>query len=550
MAGGCIWHSRCNQGSGTLLSESITTASGYEGNESAGWAGPRSVLQSLSRPSILIASLLVVLGVGSEVWQPFSLGFFHDDWYLFVRLHDLRAVFDLTPDRPGYHWLSWIILHIWDGSPAAFQWIKVVINLATAASIFWLTLSIQRLFGASSPVLAAGAATLWLIAPWGLGYTVWATAAFTNVSLLCFCISMVQFLRFVQRGSWVGLTLAIVLWTISIATYQSTWFAFIPVAFATLLAIYDQAPLRRRLLVLASVLLTIQFAGLVQTALTTPKTRNPDLVGMLGTNLRNIWLIHVRFLGAWICGLMLILVTGQGIAARFDSRNNYLNARRIAAGTTMLIVGSIGSAALYASAGYLFGGEGETSKTSAMFTFWVAMGFSVALAADARDTRKTLIGIAASLVVTAMALFDYPAMTRPWIASWKLQREVLQTIKGQSFPQRLQFGDVILSDVPLYVDRAAVFGAPWSITPAALSVWADAIPDLARQGLSPVMIIPAFAPNMSWENGTLTMTPNWTMPAKRLWVWRWKTGDAALVQTPGPLPPPPFDGLLDGPHAQ
>jgi hypothetical protein len=247
---------------------------------------------------------------------------------------------------------------------------------------------------------------------------------------------------------------------------------------------------------------------------------------------------------------MLVLVTGQGIAARFDNRNNYLNARRIAAGTTMLIVGSIGSAVLYASAGYLFGGEGETSKTSAMFTFWVAMGFSVALAADARDTRKTLIGIAASLVVTAMALFDYPAMTRPWIASWKLQREVLQTIKGQSFPQRLQLGDVILSDVPLYVDRAAVFGAPWSITPAALSVWADAIPDLASQGLSPVMIIPAFAPNMSWANGTLTMTPNWTMPAKRLWVWRWKTGDAALVQTPGPLPPPPFDGLLDGPHAQ
>lgn len=528
----------------------MTTASGYEGNVRARWAGPRPFFQSLSRPSILIASLLIVLGIGSEVWQPFSLGFFHDDWYLFVRLHDLKAVYDLTPDRPGYHWLSWIILHVWDGTPAAFQWIKVVINLATAASILWLTLSMQRLFCAPSPVLAAGAATLWLIAPWGLGYTVWATAAFTNVSLLCFCISMVQFLRFVQRGSWVGLVLAIVLWTISIETYQSTWFAFIPVAFATLLAIYDQAPLRRRLLVLASVLLAIQLGGLLHTALTTPKVRNPDLLGMLETNLRNIWLIHVRFLGAWICGLMLALVIGQAVAARFDSRDNYLNARRIAAGTTMLLLGSIGSAVLYASAGYLFGGEGETSKTSAMFTFWVAMGFSVALAADAGDRRKTLIGITASLVVTAMALFGYPDMTQPWIASWKLQREVLETIKGQSFPQRLQLGDVILSDVPLYTGSAAVFGAQWTITPAAMSVWADAVPDLARQGLSPVTIIPPFAPNMTWDGETLTMTPNWTMPAKRLWVWRWKTGEAALVPKPGPLPPPPFDDLLDGHHAQ
>jgi hypothetical protein len=79
---------------------------------------------------------------------------------------------NLDGDRPGYYLLSWIILHIWDGSPATFQWIKVVINLATAASIVLLTLSIQRLFRASSLALAAAAGSLWLIAPWALGYTV------------------------------------------------------------------------------------------------------------------------------------------------------------------------------------------------------------------------------------------------------------------------------------------------------------------------------------------------------------------------------------------
>ena len=524
-------------------------ALGLDGSGAATSPGLDSLSRRLAHLSIWIAALVALFGIGTEVWHPFALGFVHDDWYLFVRLHDLGFYMDLHDDRPGYYLLSLMILHIWNGSPVAFQLIKVVINLATAGSILWLTLTLQRMFRVTSPVLATGAATLWLIAPWGLGYTVWATSAFTNVALLYFCVSMVQFVRFVERGSWVGLVVAILLWTISIETYQATWFAFLPVSLAVWLAVHDRPQLRNRLLILAAILLAVQFGSLVHTALTTPKVRNPNVVGAFWTNVREIWNIHVRFLGLWTCLLAVGVVVGAAIAARRDSSGRYLNLRRIVAGTLLVILGACGSAALYASAGYQFAGAGEMSKTCVMFTFWVAMGFSVALASDAADKRKALLATATSLLVTAVALVQYPGMARPWIASWQLQREVIDTIKGQSFPRRLEPGDVVLSDVPREVSGIAVFGAPWSITPAAMSAWADVIPSLARQGLWPVMIVP-YDPKMTWEAGTLTMGPGWTAPAKRLWFWRWRTGDAVLMQGPGPLPPKPFETLFDGHQGQ
>jgi hypothetical protein len=522
------------------------TRDSLEGDRAASSSSLRSLVQRLPRPPIWISALLVLLGVGSEVWQPFSLGFFHDDWYLFVRLHSLGAYTDLHDDRPGYFWLSWIILHVWDGSPAQFQWIKVVINLATAASISWLTLSIQRLFNASSPVLAISAATFWLIAPWGLGYTVWPTAAFTNVALLYFCVSMVLFLRWVERGSWLGLAVAIPLWAISIETYQATWFAFVPVTIAVLLAIYDQPQARNRTLMLGSILLVVQLGSLVHTALTTPKSQSNQAIDLLRLNLKRVIEIQLHYLGRWIFWLVLAVTAGFTFVAVRDNRSHYQDLRRIAAGLTMVVMGTCGSAALYAAAGYAFGDVGEASKTATMSTFWIAMGFSIAIASAPTEWRKMVIATAASVAVVCAASLHYPDMARPWVASWRLQQEILETIKRQSFPRRLEAGDAVLTDVPMDVSGIPVFAAPWTTTPAALTAWADVIPDLARQGMLPVTILAPYDSKMVWESDKLILGPGFVLTAKRLWLWRWRSGDAMLVQTQGPLPPKPFESLFDG----
>ena len=181
-----------------------------------------------------------------------------------------------------------------------------------------------------------------------------------------------------------------------------------------------------------------------------------------------------------------------------------------------------------------------------MFTFWVAMGFSVVLAARPEDTRKLVIGIVASCAVIAVCAFDYPDVARPWATSWALQREVLDTIKGQSFPKKLEPGDAVLSDFPEVGGAVPVFDAPWSIPPAAMIAWSDVIPDIARKRSSPVTIVPLNRSlKMAWEPGKLTLGSDWVIPAKRLWLWRWKSGDAVLVKSPGALPQEPLDGLFD-----
>jgi hypothetical protein len=241
------------------------------------------------------------------------------------------------------------------------------------------------------------------------------------------------------------------------------------------------------------------------------------------------------------------IIAGFAVAALWDGRSQFLNLRRVVAGLMMAVVGSCGSAALYALAAYGFTDRGEMSKTSVMFTFWIAIGVSVALASDAAEKRKTAVAIVTSIVVICGSFFSYPAMARPWIASWNLQREVFETIKQQSFPRQLEEGDAVLSDVPLDISGIPVFGAPWVITPAALVAWADLVPGLASQRAwpGPVMIIPPYDFKMAWEQGTLTIRSDMVIPAKRLWLWRWKSGDAVLVKSPGVLPEKPFDDLFD-----
>jgi hypothetical protein len=507
------------------------------------------LVQNVSRYQVLIAILLALICLGSQVWQPFMLGFEHDDWYLFVRPHMLRDFSNRHADRPGYFLLSWIILHFWDGNASEFQSIKVIINLATAGSVFWFTLSLQRLFRVSNALLAVAAATLWLIAPWGLGYTVWATAAFTNVALLCFCISMVQFLSWVERGNWLSMVLAALLWASSIETYQSTWFAFVPVTFAVLLAIHDRKPQRNRALILSLVFFALQLGSLGHTVMTSPKSQSSAVLGLMVNNFLEIARIHIRQLGWFIFTWVLVVVFVFARVALRSAEARPLDSRRIIAGLAMAIIGSCGSAALYAAAGYILGESGETSKTTVMLTFWTAVGFSICLTVNAEERLKAIVGTATSLSVIVVCLINYPSRARPWIAAWNLQREVLETIKGQTFPRRLQLGDVILSDLPTDVASVPVFGAPWVSSSAALVAWENVIPDLAHRSGLPVQIVAVSDAAIEWEAGKLTIVPRYAptnvMPVERIWLWRWKTGEAILIKSPGALVPRGFDIVFD-----
>lgn len=154
--------------------------------------------------------------------------------------------------------------------------------------------------------------------------------------------------------------------------------------------------------------------------------------------------------------------------------------------------------------------------------------------------------MATSCAVIAVSFLSFPGMAEPWVSAWARQREVLETIKRQPFPRELQPGDIVLGDLPSIERDVPVFGAPWSATAAMMIAWADVIPGFALQNPSPVTIMSFDGDfNMAWQPGKLTIKPGWEMAGKRLWLWRWKTGEAVLVKSASALPRDGFNALFE-----
>src|SRR5262249_13007445 len=117
---------------------------------------------------------------------------------------------------------------LWNGEPATFHLLKIALILSTCAAIAWVTLTYQRALGAFSPALAAFGAAFWVVAPWSLGYSLWATAAFANHSVLLLCLAAIALLRLRDTRAILPLAGCLLAYAAALFTFQSTWFAIFP----------------------------------------------------------------------------------------------------------------------------------------------------------------------------------------------------------------------------------------------------------------------------------------------------------------------------------
>jgi hypothetical protein len=485
---------------------------------------------------------LVAAALGTQAWQVFGLGYHHDDWSLFVYPHvvgklDLGA----QPDRLGYIWLSEFILAVWDGDAATFRLISLAANLITAFSIGWLVLSIQGLYRTSSITFAIGTAAIWLIAPWGLGYTAWPTVSFEDTALALFCFSMVALLQWLKRRRLPMLILLIALFAASISIYQSTWCAFVPVFLLLLLHFREDRMILSRLALPFSLLSITQGLFALQSALYSPKQIAPKIWILVFHNIVDIFAIPIGQFGRMGTFLGAIAITSVIVAA---SRER--GWRRTIEVALMCLSGMLGSAVLYAVANYGFSSVGNMSRTTAIVTFWSMLLVGVLFAGPPGETgyapavRQAIVGM-----ILVGCLVGYLRAARPWAESWRLQQEILARLSNSNhFIDKLQPGDAVLCDVQMLVDNITVFGAPWDTTAAVLVASAKRRPDLVRTP-PPIAFVPPYPWKMSWVPGVLTIAPGWTFMAKRLWLWSVKSARAALVRAPIEVTTATFPKQLD-----
>src|SRR5262249_48756502 len=152
----------------------------------------------------------------------------HDDWSHFVLPHALLQegrnivdyFIDVQPDRPCFAIFSIINVTLWNGETWSFHVIKNIINLATACSIVMVINAYQDVLGRASIHLAILAGSYWLVVPWSLGYSLWPTAGFVNMSLLFVCISAFFLKKWWERNAPLMLVLSVVFFTGAIFFYQ------------------------------------------------------------------------------------------------------------------------------------------------------------------------------------------------------------------------------------------------------------------------------------------------------------------------------------------
>jgi hypothetical protein len=499
-------------------------------------AGPDSP-KAFRRIEAVLAAFFIAIAIACQAWQPFRLGFYCDDWALFVqpRLHaqDFHFLGTWHVDRPGYAIFDKLMLELWDGRAATFHLVKIAIDLTTAAALGWTILVYQKSLGARSFVLAASSAAFWLVAPWSLGYSLWPTAAFTNISVLFLCFSAIALARWVERREYVWLLLTTAAFGASVFFYQSTWLAIFP--FALVLAVRDwrDTAARRATVIAFCALGAMQLGSAALAWRDSPKTPNPHLLALFRENLKRVSRLGVDHLGAagnaWL--MSAVLAATAVTVAILWSRGGTARTRALA-GLALLLTGIAATSAVYASASYGLANTGMFSRTTQMVDFWIAIGGAVLFAAAPGEHRSAAvrsIGLVLSLIIVGSCALAYVPAARPWIASVDAQRAILA--KSQPIAQALQPGDAVLTDVPVQRDGITGFCAPWDLTAAVLVHNAGLRPDLAYT-FPRVQIIAPYDFAMSWTPGVFTIAPGWTVPGKRLLLWRWQAGTVSVVDHP------------------
>jgi hypothetical protein len=153
--------------------------------------------QRLSRLALAAAALPVTTIFLLYAWRPWKLGFYSDDWLVFLHAEygSFRSWSDLYvmyQNRPVSGLTTWLAQLAIGGNPAWAQAVNAVLLIVAAIPLGWLTYTLAGLLTERHDARLWGAcfaAAAYLAFPWTLGFSAWATAAAAAApatSLFCF----------------------------------------------------------------------------------------------------------------------------------------------------------------------------------------------------------------------------------------------------------------------------------------------------------------------------------------------------------------------------
>lgn len=465
--------------------------------------------------------MLVILAVWALVaaWHPYSLGFYSDDWALFIPRVNQQLINELalqypnypyslleagihpvvaTP-RPGYAFVLFILKSISADSPFLWQITSSLLLLASAYAVYLLvvTLLSQLQFRENERQLGAMiAAAVYLLGPWSTVMGAWSTVAITLVSQISVMLGLAWIVSRHKKRNLGSTTGAAILLLIGFLIYEAYWLLFAPLL--VILLSTDTWTFRDCLKFFGLVIGLLLVAVLIKSGLSKSwgilgKSISPEMFRIFLQNIQS----YPRVLGdalqpvpfKSLCIVIFAIVVSSLALDR-------LNFRRLGTLLVSLLVGLTSSALLYSIVGYGLAGTGVMSRTLAAqnvcFSIFVGIlmmpGVEKVLALNGVGSRGVAgeplnRKIALSLLGSAFLILVFmlggatTQRSNEWSALWRSEVSALKQFPYQKLLNDLRrFEDSKKITVVVQIDedtRGEIFGAPWEIEQALIWMYPD-----------------------------------------------------------------------------
>lgn len=476
-------------------------------------------------------------------WHPFVFGFYHDDWAFFNSVITSSLIESVrgNPTRPLFEGTTYILKVLFLDNHVAYQSMLVLLHLLCAIGVYHVFMSVfhDEICSKKQSTHLGGiiAGSLWLVFPWSLGYTAWATMTVPLLGMLISIVAVVFATR--QPLNMKNIFISISLFCISWLIYEVTWFFWIPISLILIIRNIDnkkklKLSMRYFYLGLLFQMLFVVFNRFVSAQLHTGKQLSNNVFGILESNL---YIIKEQFIpmGSYliVIGIFLLLISFymNFKQKQFD--------KKIILILISFIVGICLSIILFAFAGYAIQLYGLFARTTFAISFWLSLLLSGLFIIGWTSTRKSskLFAILGMLLLVFSFLKVFLSQSLLWKKSWDEQRAIIRVLPQPLFSS-LRKGSFVLMDIPRGTDPVNTFSAYWDINAAILPfIKTDVIIDNQKHEFATVMRKGEWITTWDGENVKQFWchspnTPLWSLKAKEVHVWHYSDGSIELLKSP------------------
>ncbi len=410
-----------------------------------------------------------------------SLGFYHDDWKVFLdapSIHNSIYLLQACANRPILGLYLSLVSWVTGGSIPLLHVMAALLVLVTAFSMrsFFKSMTAYA-FGTTSSAGPTLAVCLWLVMPWTLGTTAWITTNPTLLSVIGFALAGRALIRYWRNEArlFPALPVGILL---SSLTYE----IFIP-QIPILIGLYFLNPARGIsamrslhqkltqpvLIIILSLILVMGLRHLAElSSKTAVKAYSSAWLTIFGENLTINWFFEafgrVRII-PWAIIVVLGLLAAMVMVEAWGKQSRVR--RPVVIFLMLSAIGYTLSCLVPSFIGMKLVGTGVDSRITIGVSFWLSFMFCVLLTGALLNGRTMPSLFSASVTVFLYVCFavSMAVQLAAWSSIWRQEYLLLSRIRTESLLD-MQPGALVVLDGPVSQNGIYGFNSYWDFQSA------------------------------------------------------------------------------------